>query len=191
VVNIATIYHRDSPTMTGDPPLKTYLNGDIYLHMRAANIWSSMERAGIPDVRGVWFPRQGRFVVTVAIRQRYPGHARQVAHAVLATRDGGRDTRIIIVVDDDIDITNINEVMWAVASRWDPKRQSEIIDVPASDLNPTLTPQQRAEGDLVSSCIVIDACRPFGRKDKFPPVSSVSGEYREKVLRKWAHLFPE
>ncbi|HXF75317.1 MAG TPA: UbiD family decarboxylase, partial [Methylomirabilota bacterium] len=191
VVNIATIYHRDNPIMTGDPPLKTYLNGDIYLHMRAANIWSSMERAGIPDVRGVWFPRQGRFVVTVAIRQRYPGHARQVAHAVLATRDGGRDTRIIIVVDDDIDITNINEVMWAVASRWDPKRQSEIIDVPASDLNLTLTPQQRAEGDLVSSCIVIDACRPFGRKDKFPPVSSVSGEYREKVLRKWAHLFPE
>ena len=37
---------------------KTYLNTDIYMHIRAANIWSSMERAGIPDVRGVWFPRQ-------------------------------------------------------------------------------------------------------------------------------------
>jgi len=189
VVKISAIYHRDDPIITGDPPLKTYLNAEIYMYIRAANIWSSMERAGIPDVKGVWFPRQGRFVVAVAIRQRYPGHARQVGHGVLATRDGGRDTRMIIVVDDDIDITNINEVLWAVATRWDPKRQSEIVDVPASDLNPTVTPAQRAAHDMVSSCIVIDACRPFGRKEQFPPVSSVSPEYKQTVLKLWGHLF--
>ncbi|HVO94331.1 MAG TPA: UbiD family decarboxylase, partial [Terriglobales bacterium] len=51
VVKVSTIYHRDDPIITGDPPLKTYLNTDIYMHIRAANIWSSMERAGIPDVR--------------------------------------------------------------------------------------------------------------------------------------------
>ena len=189
VVKVSTIYYRDDPILTGDPPLKTYLNTDIYMCIRAANIWSSMERAGIPDVRGVWFPRQGRFVVAVAIRQRYSGHARQAGHGVLATRDGGRDTRMIVVVDDDIDITNINEVLWAVASRWDPKRQSEMVDVPASDLNPTLTPEQRAANDLVSSCIIIDACRPYGRRNEFPAVSSVSPEYKATVLRQWAHLF--
>ena len=189
VVKVSTIYHRDDPIITGDPPLKTYLNTDIHMYIRAANIWSTMERGGIPDVRGVWFPRQGRFVVAVAIKQRYPGHARQAAHGVLATRDGGRDTRLIIVVDDDIDITNMNEVLWAVASRWDPKRQSEIVDVPASDLNPTLLPEQRAAGEMVSSCQIIDACRPYGRKDAFPPVSSVSPEYRETVLTQWGHLF--
>jgi UbiD family decarboxylase len=189
VVRVSTIYHRDDPIITGDPPLKTYLNTDIYMHIRAANIWSSMERAGIPDVRGVWFPRQGRFVVAVAIRQRYSGHARQVGHGVLATRDGGRDTRMIVVVDDDIDITNINEVLWAVASRWEPKRQSEIVEVPASDLNPTITPEQRAANDMVSSCIIIDACRPYGRKDEFPAVSNVSPGYREIVLKQWRHLF--
>jgi len=189
VVNVSAIYYRNDPIITGDPPLKTYLNTEIYMYIRAANIWSSMDRGGIPDVTGVWFPRQGRFVVAVAIRQRYPGHARQVGHGVLATRDGGRDTRMIIVVDDDIDITNINEVLWAVASRWDPKRQSEIVDVPVSDLNPTVTPEQRAANDLVSSCIIIDACRPYGRKDKFPAVSSVSPEYKQAVLKQWAHLF--
>ena len=189
VVRVSAIYHRDGPIITGDPPLKTYLNTDIYLHIRAANIWSTMERAGIPDVKGVWFPRQGRFVVAVAIRQRYSGHARQVGHGVLATRDGGRDTRMVIVVDDDIDITNINEVLWAVASRWDPKRQSEIVEVPASDLNPTLTREQRAAGDLVSSCIIIDACRPYGQRSEFPAVSSVSAEYRRTVLKQWGHLF--
>src|SRR4029434_1699744 len=160
VVNVSTIYHRDDPIITGDPPLKTYLNTDIYMHIRAANIWSSMERAGIPDVRGVWFLRQGRFVVAVAIRQRYSGHARHVGYRGLATRDARRDTRMIVVVDDDIDITNINEVLWAVASRWEPKRQSEIVEVPASDLNPTITPEQRAAGAVGSSCELSHACPP-------------------------------
>ncbi len=54
---------------------------------------------------------------------------------MLATRDGSRDNRMVIVLDDDIDITQINGVLWAVAARWDPKRQSETFDVPASDRN--------------------------------------------------------
>jgi 4-hydroxy-3-polyprenylbenzoate decarboxylase len=108
---------------------------------------------------------------------------------VLATRDGGRDTRMIVVVDDDIDITNINEVLWAVASRWDPKRQSELADVPASDLNPTITPEQRAANDMVSSCMIVDACRPYGRRNEFPAVSSVSAQYKASVLKQWRHLF--
>jgi len=41
---------------------------------------------------------------------------------------------MIVVVDDHTDIANINEVLWAVASRWDPKRQSEMVDVTARDL---------------------------------------------------------
>lgn len=189
VVKVNAIYHRDDPIITGDPPLKTYLNSEIFKYIRAANIWSSMERAGIADVKGVWFPRQGRFLVAVAISQRYPGHARQVAYGVLATRDGGRDTRLIVVVDDDIDITNINEILWAVCTRWDPKQQGEIVTVPASDLNPTVTAQQRAAHELVSSCQIIDACRPFGRRDEFPAVSTMSSEYRQMVLDKWSHLF--
>ncbi len=191
VVRISAIYHRNDPIITGDPPLKTYLNADIHMLIRAGNIWSSMERAGIPEVKGVWFPRQGRFVVAVALSQRYPGHSRQVAHGVLATRDGGRDTRLVIVVDEDIDITNVNELLWAVATRWDPRKQSEIVNVPASDLNPTLTPDERAANDLVSSCQIIDACRPFGRQDEFPAVSSVSSEYRETLIKRWNHLFPK
>ena len=188
VVNLKTIYHRNDPIITGDPPLKSYLNSDIYMYVRSANIWSSMERAGIPEIKGVWFPRQGRFIVAVSIRQRYPGHGRQVGHGVLSTRDGGRDVRMVIVVDDDIDITNINELLWAVVSRWDPKTQSEIVEVPASVLNPTLSPEKRANRELVSSCIIIDACRPYSWMKDFPPVSAVSAEYKQQVIRKWGHL---
>ena len=188
IVGIKAVYHRNDPIITGSPPFKTYLNSEMPTYIRAANIWSSLERSGIPDVQGVWFPRQGRFIVAVSIRQRYPGHARQTGLGVLATRDGGKDVRMVIVVDDDIDITNINELLWAVSSRWDPKTASEIVDVPASLLNPRLPPEKRATNDLVSSCIVIDACRPYSWRKEFPPVSAVASDYKQQVTRKWNHL---
>ncbi|MGH7770241.1 MAG: UbiD family decarboxylase [Candidatus Binatia bacterium] len=189
VVDVEAVYHRNDPIITGDPPLKTYLNSDLYMYIRAANIWSSMDRAGLPDVQGIWFPRQGRFVVAVAVKQRYSGHAKQVGHAVLATRDGGRDVRMVIVVDDDVDITNVNELLWAVASRWDPKSQTEMVDVPASVLNPTVSPEMKAKNDLVGSCIIIDACRPFHWRKDFPAISGISPEYKAEMLKRWARLF--
>ena len=89
VVKVSTVYHRNDPIITGDPPLKTYLNTDIYMYIRSANIWSAMERGGIPTSAASGF-RAGRFIVAVAIAALR--HARQAA-GVLATRDGGRDTR--------------------------------------------------------------------------------------------------
>jgi 4-hydroxy-3-polyprenylbenzoate decarboxylase len=189
IVNVEALYHRNDPILTGDPPLKTYLNSDLYMYIRAANIWSSMDRAGIPDVQGIWFPRQGRFVVGVAVKQRYSGHAKQAGLAVLATRDGGRDVRMVIVVDDDIDITNVNELLWAASSRWDPKTQSEMVDVPASVLNPTLSPESKAKNHLVGSCIIIDACRPFHWINEFPATSTISPEYKAEMLKRWGQLF--
>jgi 4-hydroxy-3-polyprenylbenzoate decarboxylase len=190
IVKVRRIYHRNDPIITGSPPLKTYLNSELPRYIRAANIWSALERSGVPEVKGVWFPRHGRFIAAVAIRQRYSGHAKQAAIGVLATRDGGRDTRMVIVVDDDIDITNINELLWAVASRWDPKASSEILEIAASSLNPRLSPEKRANNDLVSSCIVIDACRPYSWREDFPLVSAVSPAYKEKVKQKWTHILP-
>jgi len=188
VVDIETVYHRHDPIITGDPPLKTYLNDDLYLLMRAANIWSAMERAGIPDIQGVCFPHQGRFMVVVSIRQRYSGHAKQAGYAVLATRDGGRDTTMVIIVDEDIDITNMNEVLWAVSSRWDPKSASETVEVPASVLNPRLSPGKKDANELVGSCIIIDACKPYSWINKFPPASSISDDYRQQMIEKWGNL---
>jgi 4-hydroxy-3-polyprenylbenzoate decarboxylase len=158
------------------------------MYIRSANIWTALERSGLPEIKGVWFPHQGRFVVVVAIRQRYPGHAKQVGYGVLATRDGGRDVRIIIVVDDDIDITKLDEVLWAVSSRWDPKTASEIVDVAASSLNPRIPPELRERKEWVSSCIVIDACRPYNWMKEFPKMTAISPEYKKEVLKKWSHL---
>jgi len=81
VIDVRRIYHRNDPIITGSPPLKTYLNSELIKYIRAANIWSSLERSGVPDVKGVWFPRQGRFMVAVSINQKYSGHAKQIGRA--------------------------------------------------------------------------------------------------------------
>lgn len=189
IVNVGAIYHRNNPILTGEPPLKTYLNSQMYTYTRAANIWSSLDRAGVPDVSGVWFPKQGRFFVAVAIKQKFSGHAREAAYGVLATRDGGRDTRLVVVVDDDIDITNTDEVLWAICTRWDPKTASEMVEVAASSLNPRIPPHKRARNELSSSCLIIDACRPYAWRDEFPKVSAFSPSEKEEIAQKWAHLF--
>lgn len=189
VVKIEAVYHRNDPILTGDPPLKAYLNSATHKYIRAANIWSAMDRAGIPDVKGVFFPGQGRFVVTVAVKQRYSGHAKQAGYGVLATRDGGRDTRMVIVVDEDVDITNMKEVLWAMSTRWDPRSDSEILDVAASILNPRLSPEKKAQKDHISACMVVDATRPYSWKDQFPAITGISAEVRDKTRTKWAHLF--
>jgi len=189
VVKIEAVYHRNDPILTGDPPLKTYLNSATHKYIRAANIWSAMDRAGIPDVQGVFFPGQGRFVVTVAVKQRYSGHAKQAGYGVLATRDGGRDTRMVIVVDEDVDITNMNEVLWAMSTRWDPRSDSETVDVAASILNPRLSPEKKAQKDHVTACMVVDATRPYNWKDQFPAITGISAEVRDETRAKWAHLF--
>ena len=54
--------------------------------------------------------------------------------------------RMVIVVDDDIDITNASEVMWALATRWDPRSQTDIIDgCWTGHIDPRLPPRQARE----------------------------------------------
>ena len=94
--------------------------------------------------------------------------------------------RLTIVVDDDIDITNPAEVMWAVATRWDPKTQTDIIDgCHSGNLDPIMSPEKRAIGDHTNSRMIIYAVRPYHWRDDFPKVNTVSPEYAEQVRSKW------
>jgi len=94
--------------------------------------------------------------------------------------------RLIIVVDDDIDITSPAEVMWAVATRWDPKTQTDIIDgCYSGHIDPALSPAKRREGDITTSRMIIYAVRPFHWKEKFPKVNMVTREYADQIRSKW------
>src|SRR3989304_6264269 len=69
--------------------------------LRSAAAREYIEKAGVPDVTGVWsHPVTGRFMLAVSIKQRYPGHARQAAHVAAMCHAGAYMGRSVIVVAD-------------------------------------------------------------------------------------------
>jgi 4-hydroxy-3-polyprenylbenzoate decarboxylase len=92
----------------------------------------------------------------------------------------------VVVVDDDVDITNPQEVIWAVATRCDVGRGADIVkDVWATRSDPSLSPARRESHRYISDRIIIDACRSYEWKDKFPPVNAFSAKYKREVLERW------
>lgn len=119
--------------------------------------------------------------MVVGVQQRYAGHAKQAALAALSSHPGNYLGRYV-VVDEDIDVTNLEEVMWAVCTRSDPE---ESIDILRRCWSGPLDPRIPADRKGFNSRAVIDATRPFEWKDRFPPVARFSPELRERVLARW------
>jgi 3-polyprenyl-4-hydroxybenzoate decarboxylase len=94
--------------------------------------------------------------------------------------------RLIVVVDDDVDPSNLAEVLWAITTRCEPSEQIDIIrDAWSSTLDPRIPPEKKTAGITSHSKAIIDACRPFAWKDKFPPTSSLTQDEARKIEAKW------
>jgi 4-hydroxy-3-polyprenylbenzoate decarboxylase len=188
VLRIKIIYHRNDPIIIGQPPVKpTYPGRHTHIAGSAA-LWDALENAGVPGIEGVWKLAAGgtRFINVIAIKQLHPGHAKMAGLVATGAGPAAFMGRLTIVVDEDIDITNEAEVMWALATRWDPKTQTDIIDGCWSGyLDPIMPPQKRAAGEMTNSRMIIYAVRPYHWKDQFPKVNTVSKDYAEQVRRKW------
>ena len=154
--------------------------------MRSALIWNALEDAGVPEVKGVWLhPAAYRFFSIIAIRQRYPGHARQAAVVASQCRPGAYLGRYVVVVDDDVDIYNIDDVIWAMGTRSDPADSIEIIRRAWSGpLDPAIP--QGAKG--FNSRALIDATRPYEWREEFPPINAVSPALKERLSKKYASI---
>jgi 3-polyprenyl-4-hydroxybenzoate decarboxylase len=92
----------------------------------------------------------------------------------------------IIVVDDDIDPSNLSEVWWALGTRTDPEKTIDILrGTWGTALNPMLSEEQKRNGELERSMAIILACKPYRRINEFPPASRCSPEYLAKLRKKW------
>ena len=93
-----------------------------------------------------------------------------------------------MVVDEDIEPSNLQEVMWAVATRSDPATSIDIIHRGVGSKNDPMYVTYPYEAAF-SSKAIIDACRPFDHLHDFPLVAEASKTLREKILAKWKDLF--
>ncbi len=170
VFKAKTVLHRNDPIIFGAPvnvgPFDLY-NGSFLIS--AAALWDRLD-AQLPGIQGVWISAEGRgsLLTIVSIRQMYPGHAKLVGMTAASGYD--RINRYVIVVDEDIDPSNIGEVQWAIATRCDPATSIDIIDgCWGMRSDPLLSPEKRARGEITSSRAIIYACKPYHWKDQFSP----------------------
>ena len=125
----------------------------------------------------------------ISIKQLYPGRPKQVALATTSVHAGASANRFVIVVDDDIDPTDTNEVLWALSTRTDV---IEDVDVIKRCWSTALDPMAYAgEGGAryYNNRMLIDACRPYDRLGTFPAVARKTQEEAEDIRSRWPELF--
>jgi UbiD family decarboxylase len=181
VMQVTAAYHRDDPILLGSPPLRPP-RFHFGLPLRAATIWQNLDAAGVSDIVGAW-QHVSQLMTVVALKQRYDGHAKRAAlvaaaHSYLA--------RLVVVVDDDVDPSNLHDVMWAITTRCEPSEQIDMVrNAWSSALDPRISPGDKARGVTSHSKLIIEACRPFAWIDKFPPTSALSPEEARAIEDKW------
>ncbi|WP_036595677.1 UbiD family decarboxylase [Ottowia thiooxydans] len=190
VVTVERVYFRNNPIIMGSPPAKPP-NDYSYSKavMRSALLMDSLIAAGVPDVQAVWAHEIGgaRMFNVVSIKQRYAGHARQAGHILSQCGVGAYMSRYSVVVDEDIDPSNMQEVMWAVATRSDPEMDIDITRRGMGSKNDPMSIALPYKAPFNSKAI-IDACRPFDFINEFPEVAEASKELQDKVRAKWKHI---
>jgi len=143
----------------------------------------------VPGIAGVYV--HNSFLIVVAIEQKYAGHARQAGMAVQGCSAAARNGRFVIVVDEDIDPSNMEEVIWAMTTRVDPATDIQTITgCWATPLDPRMPPELSANGPHVNSRAILYAVRPWEWRDKFPKVNRIDKDQRAAILAKYGAVLP-
>lgn len=186
---VKSILYRNEPILQGNPVRRIEpMYGFGRNIISAARLWDTVA-AQVPGVKGVWMIEDaGLPIPVISIEQQYAGQAKEAALAAkVATR--GLVGRFIIVVDDDIDPSNISEVIWALGTRCDPATSIDIIkEVHTTMRDPLILPEKRRLNEFTTSSALIMACKPYHWIKEFPRTNQSSSELLEKTKDKWGKL---
>ncbi len=177
---IRSIFYRKNPIILGAPPFLGSSRG--ILSSRGIMVWNELEALGIPNIIGVNYSWG---MTIISLKQAYPGHAMRAAHGALGGT-AGYHGRFVIVVDEDINPFDLEDVLWAVATRCDPETSLDVCRrIWSYKIDPRLRPDKKDAGNLTGSVAIIDACRPYHWIDKFPPTTKISDKLLKETEKKW------
>jgi 2,5-furandicarboxylate decarboxylase 1 len=181
VIQVTAITHRRNPIffagLTGMPTTENHILKQICLEPML--LWDLRQK--FPGVKDVHFPAAGAqaLLAVVSMRPTSKFEARNIISYMLGNRPA---VKFVITVEDDVDIRNIEQVMWAVTTRSQPAEDVIILpNLTEIALDPSgprggASASGTADGlapELNSSGMGIDATRPFGRP--FPELVKVPG----------------
>jgi len=124
-------------------------------------------------------------MVVISLAQRSADHAMHALLAAAGRARPGAMERYFVVVDEDIDPSDLNQVLWAIFARTDPAESIQVIRKATSGLDPRLSPKKLADNDYSMGIALIDACKPFQWKDSFPESNRFPDQFRAQVQDRW------
>jgi len=180
VMRVSTITARRDPlyltTATGRPPDEPSVIGEVFNDLTLPLI-----RAQIPEVRDFWLPPAAcsyRMAV-VQISKRYAGQARRVMMALWGMLPQFSYTKMIVVVDDDIDARNWDDVLWALSTRYDPGRDTMLLTDTPMDYLDFASPVEGLAGKIgldATTKIGTETARDWGRVMELDPAHLARAE---------------
>ncbi len=155
-----------------------------------------MENTGIPGVTDVTFDG-GPEILKVRIHKGYRTHAQHLANAIWGLKFANLGAKILIVVDDDINIRDRGAVDWAIANRVNPAMGDiTFFDTIGSPLDPSVPLEKRDTmkfGDGIWRRMLIDATISWDLEpraeyggERFPPLGTeISPQIQKLIDKRW------
>ncbi len=182
VFHITGITHRKNAIyqtiIVGKPPME-----DCYMGKTTERIFLPLIKTQLPELIDMNLPLFGVFhnFVLVSIDKRYPFHAKKIMHSLWGLGQL-MFSKIIIVVDKDVDVQSVEEVFFRVGSNVDPKRDVTIVEGPVDVLD------HAAPLIGAGSKMGIDATtkwREEGYQREWPDEIKMSQEVIDLVDKRW------
>lgn len=185
VFHVTCMTHRKDPiylcTLVGPPPQEDYFMGHA-----VERIFLPVMKMQYPEIVDVAMPAESIFhnLMIVSIRKSYPGHARKIMNAIWSLGQA-MFTKVIVVVDHDVDVQNFREVVWKSLCAIDPERDVQFVFGPVDTLDHAARMQD------FGSKMGIDATRKWsseGFARGWPDEIVMSPEVKARIERMWASL---
>lgn len=200
VFHVKCVTHREDPIYPSryvgaiSPGLTTEQSAFHGLASSAV-LWNQLEDRGVEGLKAIRGAGPGGHIQILSIKQAYYGHAKQVAATLWGLSGGGK---ITIIVDDDVDISDLNKLMVALANRVRPGEDVQVFrGFPGGGLDPSNHPDvlERTSGVGNWDRLLIDATWPFEwapRPEwdglKHPPSCLTEGPIVDHVKKRWKEL---
>jgi len=135
VFHVTCITHRKDlvypATIVGKPPME-----DCYMAKATERIFLPLMKLDMPEIKDINLPMEGVFhnCAIISIKKSYPGHAKKIIHGLWG-KGQMMFSKLLIIVDDDVDVQDISYTAWRVLNNVDWKRDVVIADGPLDDLD--------------------------------------------------------
>ena len=183
--HVTAVTHRKNAvypaTLVGPPPME-----DEWLGKATERLFLPLLRMIFPEIVDMNLPVEGAFhnLVLLSIKKQYPFHASRIAHGLWGSGQMSF-SKVICVLDDDVDVQNTGEVAWRLLANLDPKRDISMVDGPVDQLD------HGASQALYGGKMAIDGTRKWaeeGYKREWPEVARQSEGVKARVDAIWSEL---